>query len=59
MVPVLAWHHLQFGGVRQNTEDVCKTEFAANVPFKVGNTLWLALYGQRYVQKGIGAVHAA
>ena len=50
VVPVLGWHHFQFGGKRQNPvtelpaatklsgffqEDVCKVEFAANVPFKV------------------------
>jgi len=35
VVPVLGWHHFEFGGERQNQEDVCKTEFAANVPFKV------------------------
>jgi len=35
VVPVLGWHYVEFDGVRQNKDDVCKTEFAGNVPFKV------------------------
>ncbi|XP_059470920.1 histamine H1 receptor-like isoform X4 [Neocloeon triangulifer] len=35
IVPIISWHHVEHSGERRNPADVCETEFAANVAFKV------------------------
>jgi histamine receptor H1 len=35
IVPIISWHYVEHSGVRRNPADVCETEFAAKVAFKV------------------------
>jgi len=35
IVPIISWHYVEHSGERRNPADVCETEFAANVAFKV------------------------
>ena len=39
LLPVVTWHYLEFGGVRQQASNTCETEFANNVIFKVSTAI--------------------
>ncbi|CAB3381495.1 Hypothetical predicted protein [Cloeon dipterum] len=40
IVPIISWHHVEHSGVRRNPQDVCETEFAGNVVFKVAAAIF-------------------
>ncbi|XP_064485285.1 histamine H1 receptor-like [Ornithodoros turicata] len=38
IVPIIGWHHWHSNGIRQQPNDVCETEFAANILFKLATS---------------------